>query len=65
LVRCQRSLVAGHDGHGVEVDVSISAGQTTNIGQIRIVTTQPLVLFPLPIRRDTPVGCLGFFVTSQ
>ena len=35
----QRALVAGHDGHGVEVDVSISAGQTTNLGQIRIVTT--------------------------
>ena len=35
-----RSLVAGHDSYGVEVNVSVSAGQTTDIGQIRIVTTQ-------------------------
>lgn len=34
-----RALVAGHNGHGIEVDINISAGQTTDIGQVRIITT--------------------------
>ncbi len=35
----QRSLVAGYDGQGIEMEVQISAGQTTDIGQVRILST--------------------------